>query len=106
MVQANQEKLIIKKRFWLISWSQRKIALPFATTGLASTLLKGGTTVMAVFMLLVPFNAISVFIKNSFLEDALYLKISFLTIIDEISILLNQGLWSAKLFSIQSLHRK
>jgi PIF1-like helicase len=74
-----------------IRW-QGKIALPFATTGIALALLKGGRTVHAGFKLPVPLTETSVSRMNSNSNDALCLKNSSLIIKDEISMLPNHGL--------------
>jgi len=69
-----------------------EIVLPFATTGIAATLLKGGRTVHSGFKLPVPLNETSVsFIKHNS-KEAESFRNAVLIIIDEITMLPKEGL--------------
>jgi hypothetical protein len=69
-----------------------QIVLPFATTGIAGTLLKGGRTVHSGFKLPVPLLDTSVSSMRPNSEDAEILRQASLIIIDEITMLPKHGL--------------
>lgn len=69
-----------------------QIALPFATTGIAATLLKGGRTVHSGFKLPVPIDDTSVSLMRLASDDAKLLHNASLIIIDEITMLSKDGL--------------
>ncbi|GBN23979.1 hypothetical protein AVEN_122791-1 [Araneus ventricosus] len=71
---------------------KRDIALPFATTGIATTLPKGGRTVHSGFKLPVPLLDTSVSSMRPTYPEADKLRQTELIIIDEITILTNEGL--------------
>lgn len=68
------------------------MVLPFATTGIASTLLKGGRTVHSGFKLPVPITDTSVSTMRAMSPDAEILRSAVLIIIDEVTILTKDGL--------------
>ena len=70
-----------------------EVILPFATTGLAATLLKGGRTVHSGFQLPVPLNETSTSKIKSNSDQAKLLRSAKAIIIDEITILSKHGLW-------------
>ncbi|XP_063781211.1 uncharacterized protein LOC134929546 [Pseudophryne corroboree] len=71
---------------------QSKIVLPFATTGIAATLLKGGRTVHSGFKLPVPLLDTSVSSMRLTSPEAEVLRQAALIIIDEITMLPKNGL--------------
>lgn len=71
---------------------QDRIALPFATTGIAATLLKGGRTVHSGFKLPIPLLDTSVSSMRLTSSEAQILRDTALIIIDEVSMLTKEGL--------------
>jgi hypothetical protein len=69
-----------------------KVALPFATTGIAATLLRGGRTVHSGFKLPVPLLDSSVSSMKANSPDAELLEKAVLIIIDEITMLTKEGI--------------
>src|SRR5258705_12974767 len=71
---------------------QGKVALPFATTGIAATLLRGGRTVHSGFKLPVPLLDTSVSSMKTTSPEAENLRQAVLIIIDEVTMLTKDGL--------------
>ena len=92
-------KTYLYKTIMYIGRSRNEIVLPFATTGIAATLLPEGRTVHSGFRLPVPLDKTSVSRITETLPEATKIRNAILIIIDEITMLPKYGLQCFDSFS-------